>query len=140
MTAQLLTKHQELRYRKAKRILLVEDNDVNRMLLRDYLNYCKYNVQDLPDGYAFFPTICQFQPDLILLDLKLPGIDGYSLLESIKQKPNLSNIPIIIVSGFAFKADRERAMVLGASRYFVKPLNLTDLVIAIEEELAVSRI
>ena len=135
MTAQLLTKHQQLQYSKAKRILLVEDNNINRMLLSDYLIYCKYNVQDLPDGYAFFPTIYQFQPDLIILDLKLPGIDGYSLLEEIKQKPDLSSIPIIVVSGLAFKVDRERAIMLGVSRYFVKPLTLADLVIAIEEEL-----
>ncbi|MDJ0736703.1 MAG: response regulator [Nostocaceae cyanobacterium] len=139
MTAQLLAKHQQLqptKRSKGKRILLVEDNNVNRMLLSDYLGYCKYNVKDLPDGDAFFPTVYQFQPDLILLDLKLPGIDGYFLLEEIKKKPDLSNIPIIIVSGLAFKADREEAMKLGASRYFVKPLNLNDLVLAIEEELA----
>lgn len=135
MTAKLLNTYQRLSSPSAQKILLVEDNDVNRMLLSDYLSYCGYHIQCLPTGSHFFKTIDKFQPQLILLDLKLPDIDGYSLLESIKQQPSLGNIPIIVVSAFAFKSDREHAMKLGASRYLVKPINLTDLIVAIEAEL-----
>ncbi|WP_026082827.1 response regulator [Mastigocladopsis repens] len=136
MIAKLLTVEQQVHSQSTRRILLIEDNDVNRMLLSDYLRYCRYSVQSLPGASNFFRTIDKFKPELILLDLKLPDVDGYSLLEQIQQKPDLSKIPVIVVSAFAFKADQERAMRLGACRYFVKPVNLTNLILAIEEELA----
>jgi two-component system cell cycle response regulator DivK len=139
MTVKLLSVNQQLQSQQVQRILLIEDNDVNRMLLSDYLSYCGYDVQSLSNGSTLFSTIEKFQPDLMLLDLKLPDIDGYLLLEQIKQKPHLSKIPIIVVSAFAFKADQERAIRLGACRYFVKPVNLTDLILKIEEELAADR-
>ncbi len=140
MTAQLLNIKQQFLSHRGRKILLVEDNDINRMLLRDYLSYCQYEVQTLPEGSHFFSSVEEFKPDLILLDLKLPDIDGYSLLEKIQQKADISYIPIFIVSAFAFKTDRERAMSLGARRYFVKPVNLTELILAIEEELTFQRI
>ena len=136
MTAHLLSIERQIKSPYPRRVLLIEDNDVNRMLLSDYLSYCGYDVQSLSDGANFFATIEKFQPELMLLDLKLPGVDGYLLLEQIQQKPNLSKIPIIVVSAFAFKADRERAINLGASRYLIKPVNLTELLLAIEEELS----
>jgi len=122
----------------AKRLLLIEDNDVNRLLMSEYLSYCKYDVRSLAQGSDFFATMEGFQPDLILLDLKLPDIDGYSLLSKIKSTPNWKKIPIIVVSAFAFAVDQERALKLGASRYFVKPVNLNHLLQAIEEELSIS--
>lgn len=136
MTVRLLSANQQLELQLTRRILLIEDNDVNRMLLSDYLNYCGYEVQSLSNGATLFSTIEKFQPELMLLDLKLPDIDGFLLLEQIKQKPDLDKIPIIVVSAFAFKADQEKAMKLGACRYFVKPVNLTELISTIEAELA----
>jgi two-component system cell cycle response regulator DivK len=135
MTVQFFNIDQPLLSDKVKRILLVEDHYLNRLLLSDYLSYCGYDVQSLSEGSAFFPTIDKFKPDLMLLDLKLPDVDGYSLLKQVQQKPDLSKIPIIVVSAFAFKADRELAMSLGARRYFVKPLKLKDLILTIKEEL-----
>ncbi len=125
---------QPLRSHKVRRILLVEDHYLNRMLLSDYLSYCGYDVQSLSEGSTFFSTIEKFEPDLMLLDLKLPDIDGYSLLKQVQQKPDLSKIPIIVVSAFAFKADQELALSLGARHYFVKPLKLKDLILTIEEQ------
>lgn len=138
MTAQLLNIDQPLRSHKVRRVLLVEDHYLNRMLLSDYLSYCGYDVESLSEGSTFFSTIDKFEPDLILLDLKLPDIDGYSLLKQVQQRPDLSKIPIIVVSAFAFKADQELALSLGARRYFVKPLELKDLILAIEEEFTFS--
>ncbi|MBN3939828.1 MAG: response regulator [Nostoc sp.] len=135
MTVQLLNINQPLQSHKVRRILLVEDHYLNRMLLSDYLSYCGYEVESLSEGSAFFSTIEKFEPDLMLLDLKLPDIDGYSLLKQVQQKPDLSKIPIIVVSAFAFKADQELALSLGACSYFVKPLKLKDLILAIEEQL-----
>lgn len=136
MTAQLLAKNGQSWSRQPRRILLVEDHHINRMLLSDYLDYCGYNVKSLSKGVDFFSTVEHFKPQIILLDLKLPDIDGYSLLEQFKQKGKYARIPIFIVSAFAFKADEERAIKLGASRYFVKPIDLTNLALAIKEELA----
>ncbi len=117
-----------------KRILLVEDNDLNRQMLAEYLDFCGYQILPLANGYDFFQTLCVFQPHLILLDLKLPGIDGYTLLEQMQQS-DWQHLPVIVVSAFAFKADRERALNLGARRYLVKPVNLNELKQAIQEEL-----
>ncbi|MEH2357125.1 response regulator [Nostoc sp.] len=134
MTVELLNINQPLQSHKVRRILLVEDHYLNRMLLSDYLIYSGYEVQSLSEGSTFFSTIEKFEPDLMLLDLKLPDIDGYSLLKQVQQNPHLSKIPIIVVSAFAFKADQELALSLGACRYFVKPLKLKDLILAIEEQ------
>ena len=134
MIVQLISVKQEFKSHQVKKVLLVEDNDVNRMLLSDCLNFCGYEVKALPDGSKFFSTIETFQPDLIVLDLKLPDIDGFSLLERMQQMQN-NKIPVIVVSGLAFKSDCDRAISLGARRYFVKPVILTELTQAIEKEL-----
>ncbi len=117
-----------------RRILLVEDNDVNRQMFHDYLVYCGYHVFALAGGSCFFQALADFQPHLILLDLKLPDVDGYTLLQQIKQKNDLRHIPVIVVSAFAFRTDQQRALRLGASRYIVKPVNINDLKQAIEDE------
>jgi len=118
-----------------KRILLVEDNYLNRQMLEDYLVFCGYQVLSLADGAGFFQALADFRPELILLDLKLPDIDGYTLLEQKSYKQDYQSIPVIVVSAFAFKIDQQRALKLGAKRYFVKPVSLRELKQAIEEEL-----
>ena len=119
----------------ARRILLVEDNNLNRQMLEDYLVFCGYQIMGLAFGADFFQALADFQPHLVLLDLKLPDADGYALLEQIGQRPEWRTIPVIVVSAFAFKADQQRALNLGARRYFVKPVSLRDLRQAIEDEL-----
>lgn len=120
-----------------KRLLIVEDNHLNRLMLNDYLIFCGYQVVSLACGAKFFDEIATFQPHLILLDLKLPGIDGYTLLEQLKQNLLWQNIPVIIVSAFAYRSDRQRAFNLGACQYFIKPVNLIDLRQAIDREIAI---
>jgi two-component system, cell cycle response regulator DivK len=138
MTAQLVNYKEQCKYTEGKRILLIEDHDVNRMFMSDYLHCCGYNVKALAEGLDFFIIIEQFQPELILLDLKLPDVDGYTLLEK-KQRGDYIDIPVIVVSAFAFRADKERAFDLGARRYFTKPVNLSEMVLGIEEELSYCR-
>ncbi|MEA5594234.1 response regulator [Rivularia sp. UHCC 0363] len=134
MAVQLIRVEQQLKLHPIKRVLLVEDNDANRMLLRDCLNFCGYEVKSLTNGSNFFSTVDTFQPDLILLDLKLPDIDGYLLLEKMQQT-QAAKIPVIVVSGLAFKSDYKRAIDLGVRHYFVKPVILTELTQAIKKEL-----
>lgn len=124
-----------MRTASTPRILLVEDNDINRLLLGEYLGYLGYQVLELPDGSNFFSALFDFQPHLVLLDLKLPGIDGYTLLQQLQQKPEWQHVPVIVVSAYAFQCEQQRALDLGARRYFVKPVNLPLLQQAIQEEV-----
>jgi CheY-like chemotaxis protein len=119
------------------RILLIEDNEINRQLTSEYLEHCGYCTETLATGTTFAKAIAEFQPDLVLLDLKLPDMDGYMLLEQMQQHPEWHKIPAIVISAFAFQADQERAMALGARQYLVKPIKLNRLQRAIEEELLV---
>ncbi|WP_444980595.1 response regulator [Microseira wollei] len=132
----LATRHtQAFNLLRSMRILLLEDNDINRQLLSEYLIYLGYQVLGLADGCNLFQALSDFQPQLILLDLKLPGIDGYTILEQIQQSSDWHQVPVIVVSAFAFRADQQRAINLGARRYFVKPVKLPQLKQAIQEEL-----
>ena len=116
------------------KILLVEDNPTNCFLLSDYLEHCGYHVHAITCSDLFFSTLGWFYPDLILLDLKMPRIDGYTLLEEVKSYPQWSHIPIIVISALSFRAHQAKAFQLGASRYFVKPIVPDELRQAIQEE------
>lgn len=118
------------------RILLVEDHEMSRQLLSDYLNCLGYQVLAIADGAAFFSALSNFQPDLILLDLKIPNLDGYSILQEIQALPSEQQVPIIVVSAYAFKSDQQRALSLGAKKYIIKPINLSQLREAIQEILS----
>lgn len=124
-----------LQWTEPQRLLIVEDNNLNRLMLNDYLVFCGYQVLSLACGANFFQELANFKPHLILLDLKLPDIDGYSILAQLQNKQQWSDIPVFIVSAFAFKADRQRALNLGARQYFIKPVNLNELKQAIVQEL-----
>lgn len=117
------------------RLLIVEDNKLNRLMLEDYLVFCGYHVLSLACGANFFEELASFQPHLILLDLKLPDIDGYILLEKLQLNPQWQDTPVIVVSAFAFRADRQKALSLGACQYFVKPVSLSDLRQGIDQEI-----
>jgi DNA-binding response OmpR family regulator len=117
------------------RILMIEDNDTSRQLLSDYLAYHGWDVLSLGRGSSLLAVMAQFQPNLILLDLKLPDVDGYTLLQQIQQQPDRVRVPVIVISAFALQTDQQRAFELGAYRYLVKPVNLTHLRQAIYEAL-----
>ncbi len=120
------------------RILLVEDNATSRQLLSDYLEHYGWEVLSLERGAKFGSAMLHYKPDLILLDLKLPDVDGYTLLRQMQQHPEWRQTPVIVVSAFAFQSDKDRAMGLGARQYLVKPMNLAQLRQAIGEELGYS--
>lgn len=126
-----LASHRE----SAIRVLLVEDNETNRRLLVDYLTFTGYAIWSIADGSEFFAALAECRPDIILLDLKLPTVDGYTLLEQLQQDVQWQSIPVIVVSALAFKADRQRALALGACRYLVKPVGLEHLRQVIAEEI-----
>ncbi|EKQ67457.1 response regulator with CheY-like receiver domain and winged-helix DNA-binding domain [Leptolyngbyaceae cyanobacterium JSC-12] len=116
------------------KILLVEDNDISRQLMTDFLIDFGYDVLSLDKATSFASVMEHFQPNIILLDLKLPEIDGFTLLQQLRQKPEWRQVPTIVVSAFAFHADRQRALELGARRYLVKPVKLMELIEALQAE------
>ncbi len=117
------------------RILLIEDNEISCQLMSDYLEHCGWQVFSLDKGAAFEGAIARFQPHIILLDLKLPDLDGFTILERMQAAPNWRSIPVIVVSAYAYQADQQRALDLGARQYLVKPVRLPQLTQAIEKEL-----
>lgn len=118
-----------------KRILVVEDDNLNRRLFKNYLTLCGYQVRTMACGCYFFEQIAQFQPDLILLDLKLPSVDGYTLLEQMRTTPQVQHIRVIIVSAFAPRVNKQTGLSLESYPYFMKPVLPSVLSKAIAEEL-----
>jgi two-component system cell cycle response regulator DivK len=118
------------------KILLLEDNDISRQLMGEFLTDCGYKVVSLPEAKTFASILDQFQPNVILLDLKLPDVDGYAVLEQMQRHPTWQHIPVIVISAFAFDTDKQRALSLGARRYLVKPVKLTEVIEAIWAETA----
>jgi two-component system, cell cycle response regulator DivK len=117
------------------RILLVDDNEISCQLMTDYLEHCGWQVFSVVAGKAFDRAIANFQPNIILLDLKLPDIDGFTILKQIQETASWRTIPVIVISAHAFQTDQQRALKLGARQYLVKPIKLPQLVQAIQQEL-----
>jgi len=116
------------------RILIVEDNDLHRLITHDCLEAEGYTVLSLANGLNFFSALTEFHPELLLLDLKLPCVDGFTLLEQLKLSI-WAAIPVIITSAYAFQSEKQRAINLGASAYLTKPIALEALVKTVAREL-----
>lgn len=117
-----------------KRIMIIEDNDLHRLITHDCLEVEGYTVLSLPNGLNLFESLAEFQPDLLLLDLKLPCIDGFTLLQQLKSSA-WSFIPVVIASAYSFQSEKQRAIGLGACSYLTKPIALEALVKTVETQL-----
>lgn len=116
------------------RILLVEDNEVHCLLTEDFLVHQGYDVLSLRDGAGFLTAIADFKPDIVLLDLKLPKIDGFSLLEKLRCS-EWRSLPVIVLSAYAFEREKQKALALGVQCYLTKPVNLKSLAQVVEREI-----
>ncbi len=110
-----------------RRILVVEDNRDNLMLIVDMLRTLRYEVLTATDGQRGLEVARLEKPDLILMDLALPFMDGWTAAEQIKAMPELKHIPIIAVTAHAMIGDRERALRAGCDEYVSKPINMPEL-------------
>jgi two-component system, cell cycle response regulator DivK len=110
-----------------KCILVVEDQEDLRGVLRDLLAGSGYTVAEAADGQAGVSKAKSDHPDLILMDIQLPVIDGYEATRQIKAEPNLRATPIIAVSSFAMKGDEEKARASGCDAYVTKPYSPMQL-------------
>ncbi len=113
-------------------ILLVEDNEMNRDMQSRRLTKRGYVVVTAADGRQGIEMANKNRPDIILMDLNMPNIDGWEATRKLKAAPETSNIPIIAISAHAMPADRERAFEAGCDEYVSKPVDMNDLVIKIE--------
>jgi two-component system, cell cycle response regulator DivK len=119
------------------RILVVEDHEDNRRILRDLLTNVGFELIEAVTGPEGVEMAKVHRPDLILMDLQLPGIDGYEAARRIKAEPALSSVPIIAVTSYALSGDEEMALAAGCVAYIAKPYSPRQLLATIREHLSV---
>jgi two-component system, cell cycle response regulator DivK len=108
----------------ANLILVVEDNERNLKLVRDVLQFAGYQVISARSGEQGVTLARQEMPDLVLMDLQLPAMDGAEALRVLRDDPRTRPIPVVAVTAFAMKDDRERALHAGFDGYLEKPINV----------------
>jgi two-component system, cell cycle response regulator DivK len=105
------------------KILYIEDNEQNLYLVRYILESGGYTVIGARDGQEGIAAASRELPALILLDIQLPGMDGYAVSAKLRERPELADIPIVAVTSYAMTGDRERALEAGCTGYIEKPIN-----------------
>jgi CheY-like chemotaxis protein len=106
-----------------EKILLVEDNEVNRRLAEFLLRSKGYQVREATTAQEAFDILKTERPDLIVMDIQLPGMDGLEATKKIKEQPEMADIPIVAVTSYAMKGDRENALAVGCVGYITKPID-----------------
>ncbi len=121
-----------------KKVLVVEDNYMNKVLIREMLVLQGYDVIDADSGNEAIEKAKSEKPDLILMDIHLPGIDGIEAMKTIKSDPEMLSIPIIAVTASAMKGDEERIRREGFDGYIPKPIEVKVLIDVISKFKGVS--
>ena len=109
------------------RILVAEDNAVNRELLRELLEARGYTVFEACDGQEALNMIEQAQPELLLMDIGMPVLDGFAVIRKIRENPRLAPLPVVAVTAYAMRGDQEKILNSGFDGYLSKPLNPSSL-------------
>jgi CheY-like chemotaxis protein len=118
------------------KILVVEDNPTNLKLVSDVLGFEGYHILQAKDAEQAQAVIARTPPDLILMDLALPGMDGLMLTRKLKAQASTKAIPIIAVTAFAMKGDEEKALAFGCDGYLTKPIDTRKLLHRVAHWLA----
>jgi two-component system cell cycle response regulator DivK len=106
-----------------KTILLVEDNPHNRKIFSGMLTHHGFRVREAETGDAALASVAEEPPDLILMDLSIPGVDGWECTKRLKADPKTGGIPIIALTAHAMRGDEERARAAGCDGYLSKPIS-----------------
>jgi CheY-like chemotaxis protein len=105
------------------KVLIAEDNAVNRELLRELLETRGYTVLEASDGQETLDMIELTQPDLLLLDISMPVLDGFAVVRKIRENPRLAALPVVAVTAFAMQGDKEKVLNSKFDGYLSKPVN-----------------
>jgi CheY-like chemotaxis protein len=111
----------------AQRILVVEDNERNLKLIRDVLQFAGYEIVEATSGEQGVALAQDCEPDLVLMDLQLPQMDGTEALRLLRESPRTRDVPVVAVTAFAMREDRERAFGAGFDGYLQKPISIRAL-------------
>lgn len=109
------------------RILVADDNTASRELIREVLEMSGYDVVEASDGAEAVARARESTPDLLLVDIQMPRLDGYGVLQELRADPALSGLHVVALTAFAMQGDRERAMDAGFDGYITKPVDLGAL-------------
>ena len=115
-----------------KTILHVEDNLDNRILVRRLLSSASYRVVEAVNAYEAITSLRKYSPDLILMDINIPDVDGYTLTRKLKTIPSVKKIPIIAITANAMRGDREKTLSAGCDGYIEKPIDIDNFITQIE--------
>ena len=118
-----------------KRILAVDDQEDNRRILHDLLTGAGYEVIEASDGLEAVELAERHRPDLVLMDIQLPGIDGYEATRRIKASPDLGGVPVIAVTSYALSGDEDKAMEAGCDVYIATPYSPRALLAKVREQI-----
>ena len=121
-----------------KRILLVEDNEMNRDMLSRRLARAGFEVEVAVDGEEGIAKVASWRPDLVLMDMSLPKLDGWAATEKLKRDPATSKLPVLALTAHAMDGDRARALAAGCDDYDTKPIELPRLLEKIRALLAIA--
>jgi two-component system cell cycle response regulator DivK len=118
-----------------RKILIIEDNEQNLYLLTFILKKHGYDVEAAQDGQEGIDKAIRCRPDLILLDVQLPVMDGYAVARHLRSNPQLAETPIVAVTSYAMPGDRDKALASGCTGYIEKPINPDTFMAQVEEHL-----
>lgn len=123
---------------KKKKVFCIDDSVTVQFMVKQILILVGYQVIDNTDPLKSLMLLSKQQPDLIMMDVKMPGIEGYELLDLIKRSNKLNKIPVVMLTSQKRKLDRLRAKILGASAYITKPFSAEELITVVDRVLSKS--
>jgi two-component system, cell cycle response regulator DivK len=118
-----------------KKILVADDNAVSRELIREILETDDYEVIEAGDGREALEKIREHKPDLALLDIQMPVLNGNVVVQQIRSDPRLAGLPVAALTAFAMQGDREKALLLGFNTYITKPIDIATFRVKVAELL-----
>jgi CheY-like chemotaxis protein len=118
-----------------RKILYIEDNEQNLYLVKFLMEKHGYEVCAAMDGQEGIDSAARLRPDLILLDIQLPHMDGYTVARKLRTNPALAEIPIVAVTSYAMAGDRDKALSAGCNGYIEKPINPDTFMQQVEQHL-----
>jgi two-component system, cell cycle response regulator DivK len=123
-----------------KTVLIAEDNPTNRELLRELLEIRGYTVVEACNGQEALASVEQAPPDILLLDIGMPVLDGFAVVRKLRENPRFTSLPVVAVTAYAMQGDREKIMNSGFDGYLSKPVNSSSLVQELDRLLPHSNI